>query len=396
MYITKSFTPQELFEKVWTTPVLRLAREIGVSDVGLSKACRKAGIILPARGHWAKPEAKRPQRPKPPAQTDLIEFSVLDIQKAQLGVEMRVKPEPLLVAVPTELVEPHPHVKKWLSAARKAKMVEGALDLSGSCVLSARVSSDSIARCALIFDTLIKESEKRGYLFSITASATHVIVDHEQLKISISEKLKRFEIPRPPPKPLRPGQAWRPDFAGLSRSRFGWESTGILTLSVDVRTLTQERKNWTDRDKEQIEKRLGQVLIALPRLAQSVKVKRAADEDWQRRWDRDQQLKREAHDAEEHRVRLQTSLVCNTESWERAMRIEAFIQATIDATPQDEQSQQQLALWVCWARHEVQRLNPLVNGASAVTRMSTSATVVYGEQRSFYGFRSVKLHDWWA
>lgn len=381
---------------VWTTPVLKLAREIGVSDVGLSKACRRAGTILPARGYWAKPEAKRPKRPKPPTQTIPIEFSVLDIQKAQLDVEKRVKIEPLLVTVPAELVGPHPEVRKWLSAARTAKVVDGALDISESCVLSARVSSDLVARSALIFDTLIKESEKRGYRLSVTAGVTHVIVDDEPLQISISEKLKRFEIPRPPAKPLRPGQPWSPDLAGLSRPRYGWESTGILTLSLDVRTLPQERKNWTDSDKARIEKRLGQVFLALPRLAQSAKAKRAADEDWQRKWDRDQQLKREAYDADQRRTKLQTSLVSNTESWERAMRLEAFIQATIDAAPQDEQSQQQLSLWVCWARHEVQKLNPLLKNATAVTCMSTPATVTYGEQSSFYSYRPVKPHDWWG
>jgi len=396
VYISKSFTPQELFEMVWTTPVLKLAREIGVSDVGLSKACRRAGVILPARGYWAKAEAKRPKRPKPPTQTIPIEFSVLDIQKAELSVEKKVKSEPSLVTVPVELADAHPEVEKWLSAARKAKVVDGALDISSSCVLSARISSDLIARSALIFDTLIKESEKRGYRFSITAGATHVIVDDEPLKISITEKLKRFEIPRPPAKPLRPGQPWTPNLAGLSRPRYGWESTGILTLSLDVRTLTQERKNWTDSDKARIEKRLGQVFQALPRLAQSAKSKQAADQDWKRKWDRDQQLKREAHDADEHRAKLQTSLVCNTEAWERAIRLEAFIQATIDAAPQDEQSQQQLALWVCWARHEVQKLNPLARDPMEVIRMSRPAKVTFGEQGAFYSYRSVKPHDWWG
>ncbi|MBK4998958.1 hypothetical protein IAE37_001234 [Pseudomonas sp. S31] len=35
MYVEKSFTPQQLFEMVWARPVLIVAKEIGVSDVGL-------------------------------------------------------------------------------------------------------------------------------------------------------------------------------------------------------------------------------------------------------------------------------------------------------------------------------------------------------------------------
>lgn len=97
-----------------------------MSDVGLSKACRRAAFILPARRYWAKTEAKRPKRPKPPTQTIPIEFSVLDIQKAELSVEKKVKPEPSLVTVPVELVDAHSELDKWLSAARKAEVVRGA------------------------------------------------------------------------------------------------------------------------------------------------------------------------------------------------------------------------------------------------------------------------------
>ncbi|SOO05641.1 hypothetical protein XFF7767_460031 [Xanthomonas citri pv. fuscans] len=53
MYKQVKFTREELYEMVWERPVLVLAKEIGVSDVALSKACRKAGIPLPNRGHWA-------------------------------------------------------------------------------------------------------------------------------------------------------------------------------------------------------------------------------------------------------------------------------------------------------------------------------------------------------
>ncbi|WP_339483501.1 hypothetical protein [Pseudomonas sp. RL_5y_Pfl2_73] len=42
MYTLVSFTIAELFEKVWETPMVKLAQDIGVSDVAVAKACRKA------------------------------------------------------------------------------------------------------------------------------------------------------------------------------------------------------------------------------------------------------------------------------------------------------------------------------------------------------------------
>ena len=56
-----------LFERVWTEPVWKLAKEWGLSDRGLAKACARLRIPLPARGFWAKVQAgQRPRRPSLP------------------------------------------------------------------------------------------------------------------------------------------------------------------------------------------------------------------------------------------------------------------------------------------------------------------------------------------
>src|SRR5262249_21806570 len=38
---TKVFLREELYERVWTTPMYRLAKEFGYSDVGFAKLCEK-------------------------------------------------------------------------------------------------------------------------------------------------------------------------------------------------------------------------------------------------------------------------------------------------------------------------------------------------------------------
>jgi hypothetical protein len=48
---------EELYEKVWTTPMRTIAQSYGISDVGLAKVCRKLKIPLPGRGYWARKEA---------------------------------------------------------------------------------------------------------------------------------------------------------------------------------------------------------------------------------------------------------------------------------------------------------------------------------------------------
>lgn len=62
------FTRTDLYEAVWSEPLRTIATRLKLSDVGLAKACRKAGIPVPPRGYWAKRDAgKRVMRtPLPP------------------------------------------------------------------------------------------------------------------------------------------------------------------------------------------------------------------------------------------------------------------------------------------------------------------------------------------
>jgi hypothetical protein len=67
---------EDLHKLVWTAPVSEIASRMGISDVGLAKACRRADIPLPGRGCWAKVSAGRNvgADPLPPSPAGLPEF----------------------------------------------------------------------------------------------------------------------------------------------------------------------------------------------------------------------------------------------------------------------------------------------------------------------------------
>jgi hypothetical protein len=46
----KEYTRQELYDLVWTTPLVKLAKRYGLSDVGLRKICVKHDIPTPPPG----------------------------------------------------------------------------------------------------------------------------------------------------------------------------------------------------------------------------------------------------------------------------------------------------------------------------------------------------------
>lgn len=64
----------ELYVKVWAKPMTQLAAELGISDVGLAKACRRHAVPAPPRGYWAKLKAgqKPPQTPLPTPELDVV------------------------------------------------------------------------------------------------------------------------------------------------------------------------------------------------------------------------------------------------------------------------------------------------------------------------------------
>jgi len=62
-----TLTRDELYEAVWTKAKTDLAADLGVSDVAIGKACRKAEIPTPPVGYWAKVAAgKKAVRPPLP------------------------------------------------------------------------------------------------------------------------------------------------------------------------------------------------------------------------------------------------------------------------------------------------------------------------------------------
>src|SRR5258707_4933833 len=62
---------EDLYELAWSKPITELAKDFGISDVGLAKRCKRLGIPLPGRGYWARVDAgQTPYRPKLPKRAE--------------------------------------------------------------------------------------------------------------------------------------------------------------------------------------------------------------------------------------------------------------------------------------------------------------------------------------
>jgi hypothetical protein len=71
MSMTINLTREQFYDLVWSEPKKRLSQQVGISDVAISKHCRKAGIPVPERGYWNKLHAGKLVKKTPLPERDL-------------------------------------------------------------------------------------------------------------------------------------------------------------------------------------------------------------------------------------------------------------------------------------------------------------------------------------
>lgn len=244
-----SVTRSELYERIWTQPVVRIAKEYGLSDVGLRKKCKKFKIPLPPLGYWQKKQFGKPILERPPLPfydgEDEVTFEIED--KKEKEPEILELDDPLVIEgqkkiafeqleenkikVPESLISPHPFIVKTqeiLNGIKTPDHREKCLDIN--------VGQNSINRALRLMDALIKALESRGFKVSLNRDSyneyayckTCVQVlgrafdfrlrEHttRKLKVFTQEELKE-----------RSKSSWLRD-----RIEYVWEHNGKFTLEI--------------------------------------------------------------------------------------------------------------------------------------------------------------------
>lgn len=364
MYKQVEFTREALHKMVWLRPVLAIAKDVGVSDVALAKACRKAGIPLPSRGHWAIVKAGRvitapPLPTRGEDQPDVVCFTVLanpppKAPKADVPVGPAIE-------VPTDLVKPHRLVAELRAAAKSAREDKGVLALNYGKVLRVRTSASQLQRALILLDTVIKQFEERGYKVRISeeAAVTELVLREGVISFRLDERTKQTAPPPPPPKPQgRRGEhyyePWRPAYILVGAGEFTLEfSRGISNCP----------STWKDRTKVSLEEQLPDVIAAIPSWEAALLAGRIEKEEREARA-REQEKCRIATAREEAILRQQRSrLVDNLRTWERAERLRNFISAAAPGASESVEGR----LWLEWVKDQVRGLDPIESGTSKLT-----------------------------
>jgi hypothetical protein len=380
-----TFTRQQLYDLVWEKPTVQVAKQIGVSDVAIAKACKRHQIPKPPLGYWAMLQhGKQVDRAALPEVDDpglaRVSFEPLspDDRRARADkAETDATAEQLNVPVPAVLQSPHPLIERTIGRLQAAKP-----DVAGICHVRAKdcldvyVAKNNIDRAMRIMDALLKALIARGAKVWVNVpeygpSTTYAEADGEKVELRLNETTKK--------RPAQLTEAQKRENAKHTYFKPHKDvepyATGIFVLSLKSRH-TWDRRRWVDQVRKKVEDRVGEAVAALfdaiaeCKEADRRKVEREKQWAEERRLQAEAEERRRRHEAHVKRLREEAAF------WEEAQRIRAYVSAADEkiaaAGPIEQDSK--FARWIKWARRQADRMDPLTPTAEEPENDGLDAT----------------------
>ena len=356
---------QALYEKVWQTPLRKLAAEYGTSDVALAKVCRKLQIPLPGLGHWTKIACGH-RIPRPPLPVvNGLPIVMRQVRRPKIFFQPedfseRVRIERIAAGTTPSVTKEmlaHPLIEKTKTALSGARTNNrGVLETSHEVDwLDLRVSKDCLPRALSVVALVIHMLSLEGFACIVEknkSETTSAVVYDEEIRFGVIERSRQIEAATVPKASNPSGYVYNPRKL---------EPTGILSIEVWNYYAGGPQKVWRDRDRIRLEVQLPKCLAGMMRIALWQKARRVAREKEERaRQTRIDKVAAELRKIEEEEKKIRT-LKKEVAAWHRAQRIREYVAAVYEtACGQKSPTEQTKVLeWVEWAERQADRIDPL-------------------------------------
>jgi hypothetical protein len=387
---------KELYELVWSEPLIKLSKKFGLSDNGLRKICKRHNIPVPGIGYWAKKAAGQQLKKIPLANASSEKTITINPSPSyplrsdadsdcsqNLESDQNIPP----IIVSKSLRDPHPLVSQSKEIIELCKPDDdGILVPKNKKCLDIRVSEKTLSRALRIFDALIKGLRDHGFTVSHEDGSTKVQIQDEWLGFGISEEIVSRTVP---PKEINLDGSYQFSHSRFDRVR---SPSGNLCLTIHDTGYFWAynfRKTWRDTKRKQLEDSLDSFVAGLIKIVAQKKEyqRKQEEEEWLRReMARQREEQQKARAELERKIRQEQAhvnkLITDAENYKKSKLIRDFIAAV-----QNEQQKGKSVYvpaeayneWIEWARNQADRLDPLaVSPASIID----SATKEDGEDRN--------------
>ncbi len=367
---------KELYKKVWETPITRLAKEYGLSDVGFAKIYKKHNIPRPPRGYWARKSAGYNVKRLPLPKGDDVAIEITpnphsrNVYKrrdsvSRMSTFQNKEEEPIFV--PDRLSSPHLLITQSseILNARQSDDV-GLVNSPKKGCLDITVSKGSLRRALRIMDTIVKVLDKKGYGVYLSEGRTKTKILEVPISFGISEKLAT--------KKKRPKEHDLDGRYRFGHSRFIKERVPSGDLSLTIHEAGDFyiygcQQNWNDGKKSKIESRINSFIDGLVTVAVAkIERDKEREEEERQRIERQRQLEEERRKRAELRRRYLeeearvTKLISEAENWKRSQILREYIAEIEKYTTGGKlpfSLDKPLVEWLRWAHDQANRLDPL-------------------------------------
>lgn len=321
------FTRTEVFDLLWVTPTTKVAKQLGISDVALTKWCAKHDIPKPPLGYWAKKEHGKPVPPKPtltPWRSGENEpvYCAHDpnIKPSShpLSAELRVKLESALSS-PGISVTTNEEASLGPVTRRTAKALDRKPDADGfiwgkNDTFNVRISPGSKDRVIRILNVLESSLAAAGVKWEQSENQRGVVGHflEEIIVFSIVEASSRTEHIE-----KHPTHDW------LNKRTYTYQFLGDLKIAIDG--YYEGRKSWSDGKTRCLEEKLPQVIEGFIAAAEAM---RRLTEEWrarEARWAEEAAIRREKERIAFERQQFLDGALKEARAWSEATLLRQYV-----------------------------------------------------------------------
>jgi len=353
----KTFTRKELYDLVWSKPLIQLAKEYGISDNGLRKICKRMEIPLPKGGHWMKLKFGK--------KVEIKKLSENYNGKSEVTLSERINSEnfgketpltiltkeikankDLITVVSERLNSKNEFIAKAKISLKKNKVGSWNSDKgkvnTNRGELNICVSRQNISRALRFTSTFIKLLEQRGHCIKQESEekAPYAEVKGEKIEFYLNEKSKRIIV------------------KGTHYDSYEFEPNGILSFKYG------EWKTYELKDGKvtKIEDKLPQILARFELLADKIKVDRSEREEWHRQYEIERKKKEELQKLKDSELENLKILMNSSELLHKAQLIRDYIiKVEQKFSKQNRPLNDEVKSWVKWANDKADWFDPLTD-----------------------------------
>jgi hypothetical protein len=350
-----TLTRSQLYDLVWSEPMLTLSKRYDISDVGLRKICIRFNIPLPKAGHWQKlrygRKINKVKLTKSFDGPDAINLKLLDdeesstknkshlkVIKDEIKQDLRIE-----VTIPEKLSKPD---KLILAAREKLTNIDRYsrykdVVTSDRDTIDIRVSKKFISRALRIMDTLIKAFRLRGHGMEVEESGwkagTYVIVNEQRIKVLLRERLKR-----------------------VITNNGHWNSSdlypkGLLFFRIEG----HGSREWND-GKTLIEEHISEIIATIEFEGQKMKIR---EEEWRierEKRDAEEKIRKQIEDRKARELEDFVELLNKFSRWQQARQLREYLNVLVDNAKVNNTFSKDFESWINRAREKADWFDPII------------------------------------